>query len=93
MATTKLLRLALGLVIPVASLGVLAALNRATTAQVSEDLNTIARQQVAKLSRLPLTSLTVVNSAKVEYPLQGKTVFDFKVSDKESGCKNKWNWY
>jgi hypothetical protein len=93
MLTNKFRLSLLALVVPVAGLGVLAALNRATTAQVSEDLNTIARQQVAKLSRLPLTSLTVVNSAKVEYPLQGKTVFDFKVSDKESGCKNKWNWY
>ncbi len=46
MATTKLLRLALGLVIPVASLGVLAAFNRATTAQVSEDLERFAIEQI-----------------------------------------------
>lgn len=86
MLNTNFKRLILALLVPVTGLGILAAFNRVTTAQIPQDLNTIARQQVAKLNGLPLSSLTVVNSAKVEYPVQGKTAFEFKVSDKESGA-------
>ena len=86
MLNTNFRRLVLALVVPVTGLGILAAFNRVTTAQIPQDLNAVAQQQVAKLSGSPLTSLTVVNSAKVDYPVQGKTVFEFKVSDKESGA-------
>lgn len=86
MLNTNFRRLILALIVPVTGLGILAAFNQVTTAQVPQDLDTTARQQVAKLSGLPLGSLTVLNSVKVDYSLQGKTVFEFKVSDKESGA-------
>lgn len=85
MLNTNFRRLALALIVPVAGLGIVAALSRAVTAQVPEDLKTVARQRVSQVKSLPLSSLSVVNSGKVEYSLQGKSVFDFKVIDQETG--------
>lgn len=79
-------RLALALLVPIAGLGTLAALNQAATAQVPENLKLVARQRLSQLHGLSLSALTVGNSAKAQYLLQGKTAFKFKVRNNESGA-------
>jgi hypothetical protein len=49
------------------------------------DLSKIALELIARRNNIPVENLEIVNSAPAEYPLLGKTVFDFKVADNRSG--------
>lgn len=78
MSTTKFKRLTLALVVPLAGFGVLAALNRATTAQQSENLRAQkARSQVSQMTRIPAERLTVAQEA----PLGDTGIARYKVRD------------
>lgn len=79
-------RLALSVLVPVASLGVLSALSWATKAEIPGNLSNVALQQAAQIGGRPISKLRVVSSVESKYPLQGITVFDFKVLDTESGA-------
>lgn len=63
------------------SLGIPAVVGVTTLAELPENLERVALEQVNKLSNVPLNQLTVVNASTVNYKLQGKTVFNFKVID------------
>ncbi len=84
MFSTTIKRLTLALVVPVVSLGVLTTLSKATKAEAPEQLKSLALQRVAEISGRQASQLRVINSVEAKYPLQDKTVSDFKVID-ESG--------
>ncbi len=84
MFSPRNLRLGLFLMGLTVSLGILAIM-RSTTAQVPNNLKSVALQRVSKLSGLPLNRLTVVNSATAKYQRKGETVFKVKVTDNQSG--------
>jgi hypothetical protein len=65
--------------------GASATATTATTASLLQDLEGKAISQVAEHNRVAPGELTVVNSAKAEYPLQGKSFYEYKIADKRSG--------
>jgi len=59
--------------------------NPSNTTQVTEAIKQKARQLVSQRTGVSINSLAVVNSATVNYPLQGKIAFAIKVRDLKGG--------
>lgn len=77
------MKLSVLLIIPITGLKVLA-FNQPNVAQ-SPQLDAVALQQMAMLTKVEPSALTVVNSAKIKYQRLGKTAFKFKILEKRSG--------
>lgn len=77
---------AIALVLPVVGmLSTLATGVRATT-PLLQDLETQAIRTVATENGLATGELSVLNSALAQYPLQGKSSYDYKIMDKHTGA-------
>lgn len=85
MFTRNFRLLALALVLPVVGLGAFLALSRSATAGVPDNFKQTAlqlvRQRQQRTASSSTTSLKIVNAATTTYPLSGKTVYDFKITD------------
>ena len=81
MFTGNFRRLAVALVVPLAGIGAFVALSRSATAGVPENLKRSALELVRQRRGASPNKLTIANAATTTYPLQGKTVYEIKVTD------------
>jgi hypothetical protein len=77
MSTTKFKHLAIGLLVPVAGLGILTAFNRVTAQQPENSSAERAKLQVSQITRIPAERLTVAREA----PLSDTGITRYKVRD------------